>query len=252
MRTEESNRADIQAFFGEDGFVCSAAAHDLIKAAGFDQLAGAALGGDCGKVLNAGSSNFTAQHGHHPDRARSPAPARPRRTTSPRRSPRTRPPSAPSPSPRAPRVLARDVSIVSGRAVTPPLKLDRGQPRRQGRLHPGPVELRRRGEHHDGRRQGPAVVKTKPAIAESFPAKVKLKKKAKTAVVKGTVTVKGATGKVDIKKGAKVLKSATLKGGKAKITLPKLKKGTYKLTIAYAGDAKHLAGTKTFTIKVVK
>ena len=47
-------------------------------------------------------------------------------------------------------------------------------------------------------------------------------------------------------------KAATLKAGKAKITLPKLKKGKYKLTIVYTGDAKHLASKKTFTIKVVK
>ena len=59
VRTEEAARADIQAVFGETGFVCSAAAHDIIKAAGFDQLAGAALGGDCGKVMSAASSNFT-------------------------------------------------------------------------------------------------------------------------------------------------------------------------------------------------
>ena len=45
---------------------------------------------------------------------------------------------------------------------------------------------------------------------------------------------------------------ATLKSGKAKITLPRLKKGKYKLTIVFKGDAKHLANKKTFTIKVVK
>ena len=77
---EESTRADIQAFFGESGFVCSAAAHDLIAAAGFEQLAGAALGGDCGKVLNAASSNFTVNTSP-PRPWRSPVPVRRRRTT---------------------------------------------------------------------------------------------------------------------------------------------------------------------------
>jgi branched-chain amino acid transport system permease protein len=37
--------------------------------------------------------------------------------------------------------------------------------------------------------------------------------------------------------------------GKWRLYVPE--KGTYKLTIAYPGDATHLAGTKTFTIKIV-
>ncbi len=250
VRNEQASNADIQSFFGEDGFVCSAAAHDLIKAAGFDQLATADLGGDCGKVLGTASSNFTINTVTTPSVAVTGA-----GTTSGYNITAT---LASSPSAigtvtftEGETVLAQDVQVVSGRAVTPPLKLAAGNHTVKAAFTPGQSNFRAAEKTSTLVVKAP-VVKTKPAISETFPAKVKLKKKAKTAVVKGLVSVKGATGKVSVKRGAKVLKAGVLKAGKVSITLPKLKKGTYKLTIAYAGDATHLAGTKTFTIKVVK
>jgi hypothetical protein len=93
-----------------------------------------------------------------------------------------------------------------------------------------------------------AVAKAKPAIAESFPATVAKGKKAK-----GTVTVVGdgatATGTVKIMKGSKVLKTATLKNGKATITLPKLATGKNTLKAVYGGSGKVAGATKSFTIK---
>jgi len=249
VRTEESNRADIQAFFGETGFVCSAAAHDLIKSAGFDQLAGAALGGDCGKVLGAGSSNFTINTVTTPTVAVAGAGTSSAYNLT---ATLTSNPTAVGTVTftEGATVLASKVSIVSGRAVTPPLKLAAGSHSIKAVYTPGQANFKSAESTATVVVAAP-VAKTKAAISESFPAKVKLKK-AKSVSVKGVVKVKGATGKVSVKKGKKTLKSATLKGGKASLKLPKLKKGTYKLTIAYTGDAKHLAGTKTFTIKVVK
>lgn len=247
VRADESTRADIQSFFGEDGFVCSAAAHDLIQAAGFDQLAGAALGGDCGKVLNAASSNYTINTITTPTVA----------ITGAGTSAGYNLTATITSNPTAVGTvtfsengtdLANNVSIVSGRAVTSPLKLSAGNHTITAVFTPG------QSNFLGAEKTSTLVVKvakTKAVLGETFPAKVKLKK-AKAVAVKGTVTVKGATGKVAIKLGKKTLKSVSLKGGKAKVVLPKLKKGAYKLTLAYAGDAKHLAGTKTFTIKVVK
>ncbi|HYF74021.1 MAG TPA: Ig-like domain-containing protein, partial [Nocardioides sp.] len=84
-------------------------------------------------------------------------------------------------------------------------------------------------------------------VAESFPASV-----AAGAKAKGTVTVTGdgatATGKVTIMQGAKVLKTATLKGGKATFTL-KLAKGKNKLKAVYAGNADVAGASTSFTIK---
>lgn len=51
--------AQISAMFGEGGFVCSAAATDLIKQAGFDQLATPSHGGVCGQATQQAASNFT-------------------------------------------------------------------------------------------------------------------------------------------------------------------------------------------------
>ena len=249
VRAEEANRADIQAFFGETGFVCSAAAHDLIKAAGFDQLAGAGLNGDCGKVLSAGSSNFTINTVTTPTVAVAGAGTSSAYNLT---ATLTSNPTAVGTVTftEGATVLASKVSIVSGRAVTPPLKLVAGSHSIKAVYTPGQANFKGAESTATVVVAAP-VAKTKAAISESFPAKVKLKK-AKSVSVKGVVKVKGATGKVSVKKGKKTLKSATLKGGKASVKLPKLKKGTYKLTIAYKGDAKHLAGTKTFTIKVVK
>ncbi|KQW48865.1 hypothetical protein ASC77_09075 [Nocardioides sp. Root1257] len=245
VRTEESNRTDIQSFFGESGFVCSAAAHDLIKAAGFDQLAGAALGGDCGKVLNAGSSNFTINTITTPTVGVSgtggPGAYNLKATV-------TSNPTAVGTVTfsEGGKDLATGVPIVSGQAVTAPLKLAAGSHSITATFTPGQSNFATATSTGTVK-----VAKTKAVLSETFPAKVKLKK-AKAVAVKGTVTVKGATGKVAIKLGKKTLKSVSLKGGKAKVVLPKLKKGAYKLTIAYAGDATHLAVTKTFTVKVVK
>lgn len=249
VRQDEANRADIQSFFGEDGFVCSAAAHDLIKAAGFDQLATGDLGGDCGKVLNAPSSNFTLNTITTPTVAVAGAGTSSAYNVT---ATLTSNPTAVGTVTftEGATVLASKVSIVSGRAVTPPLKLAAGSHSIKAVYTPGQANFKSAESTATVVVAAP-VAKTKAAISESFPAKVKLKK-AKSVSIKGIVKVKGATGKVSVKKGKKTLKSATLKGGKASVKLPKLKKGTYKLTIAYKGDAKHLAGTKTFTIKVVK
>ncbi|MFI5430084.1 Ig-like domain repeat protein [Aeromicrobium sp. UC242_57] len=79
---------------------------------------------------------------------------------------------------------------------------------------------------------------------------------------KATVTVTTpsglakATGKVTvtIKKGStkKTIKT-TLSGGKRSITLPKLKKGTWKVQVAYAGDKNYgSAKSKSYSLKIKK
>jgi 5'-nucleotidase len=75
----------------------------------------------------------------------------------------------------------------------------------------------------------------------------------KSAVV--TVNVNAtATGTVKVLDGAKVLGSATVSAGVAKVTLParSLKPGSTTLTAAYSGDSKFTAGSDTFQVKVAK
>ncbi len=241
----------IQAVFGENGFVCSAAANTLIKAAGFDQLATPAHSGACGTAVDS-TSNFTlnqtvatatAVAATSPAANASKVVAKVTGTTAPTGSVTFYEGTT---------VVQGNVPLVSGQATLNKTGVTAGAHTYRAVYTPNDAVFLGSEGAATVTVGGPAaVVKTKAAISESFPAKVKLKK-AKSASVKGVVTVKGATGKVSVKKGKKTLKSASLKGGKATIKLAKLKKGTYKLTIAYAGDATHLAGTKSFTVKVVK
>ncbi|WP_109509787.1 LamG-like jellyroll fold domain-containing protein [Nocardioides speluncae] len=63
-----------------------------------------------------------------------------------------------------------------------------------------------------------------------------------------------ATGKVEVRKGTKLLASGTLAAGKVTITLPprSLAPGSHLLTLRYGGDASHAASTKTVRVTVRK
>lgn len=88
--------------------------------------------------------------------------------------------------------------------------------------------------------------------------------KASTSKKKGkaTVTVAAASGRakatgkatVTIKKGKTTKKiKVTLSGGKKSISLPKLKKGTWKVQVSYNGDKNYLAGkSKSYNLKIKK
>lgn len=83
------------------------------------------------------------------------------------------------------------------------------------------------------------------------------KKSGKATVTVATVSgLARATGKVTVtlKKGSSTKRvSATLSGGKRNITLPKLKKGTWKVTVSYPGDKNYVAQkSKTYSLKVKK
>jgi flagellar hook assembly protein FlgD len=74
--------------------------------------------------------------------------------------------------------------------------------------------------------------------------------------VKVTVKTKGAapTGKVQVRWGSKVLRTATLKKGKATITVPKFKKARkYRLRVVYLGSSAVKASkSKLLSVRVVK
>lgn len=86
--------------------------------------------------------------------------------------------------------------------------------------------------------------------------KIKKSKKAVATVTVKSVGTPAPTGAVKIYDGKKVIKSATLNAstkGTIKITLPKLKKGTHKITATYAGNAVAKASTsKVVKLKVTK
>lgn len=93
---------------------------------------------------------------------------------------------------------------------------------------------------------------TSKLTAKVRPAKVTTKKKAKVTV---QVTATGArpTGKVVVKRGAKVIARGTLNSaGKVVLTLPKQSKGVKKLVVSYQGSSNFLATSKKVTLKVKK
>lgn len=96
------------------------------------------------------------------------------------------------------------------------------------------------------------------AVAKATPVvKTAAKSVRYTTAPKVTVVVAASgttpTGTVSVKYGTKTLKTATLSDGRVVVTLPKLKVGSYKLSVTYNGSAVVNTGkSATFTLKVVR
>lgn len=82
-----------------------------------------------------------------------------------------------------------------------------------------------------------SVAKARGAVSAKL-AKAKVKQ-SRRAVLRVSVKPAGVpvTGKVVVKSGSRVVGRGVVRGGKATITLAKLKKGTYRLVVSYGGDA---------------
>lgn len=232
----------IQGAFGEDGALCSTELRPLIEAAGFEQLATPANGGVCGQATQSATSNFAVNEQVVST------------TTLEASSPKAKTAklvatvtAATSPSGsvdffEGETQVANDVPLVSGAATFTATGVTPGEHTYTAVFNPSEGSTVDPSEGEDT-----VSVKTSATVSETFPAAV-----AAGAKAKGTVTVVGdgatATGKVTIMQGAKVLKSATLKGGKATFTL-KLAKGKNKLKAVYSGNAEVAGAKKSFTIK---
>lgn len=248
VRQADLTRADIQAVFGPDGFVCSDEATDLIVEAGFDQLARETDGGVCGIATQAPTSDFTLNE-----------PAEPISTAT----------SVTGTSPGAKKATLK-ATVSSSPTAEGTVDFFEGETKVGSAPLVGGVATLNlsgvaAGKHSYTATFVPAegtdfvesadttpaavTVKTTATIAESFPSSV-----AKGARAKGTVTVTlagisaKATGKVVVKKGTKTVGSGTLSNGKVTITLVKLAKGKNSLTISWAGDKNAVKAKKSFTI----
>ncbi len=242
VRGTDLGNALIQGAFGEDGALCSTEVRPLIEAAGFKQLATPANGGVCGQATQAASSNFavneqvvttTTLEASSPKAKAAKLVATVTASTSPSGSVDFFEGEA---------QVANDIPLVSGAATFTATGVTAGEHTYTAVFTPS------EGSHFESSEGEDTVsVKTSATVAETFPASV-----AAGAKAKGTVTVVGAgataTGRVTILQGAKVLKSATLKGGKATFTL-KLAKGKNKLKAVYGGNAEVAGAKKSFTIK---
>jgi ABC-type phosphate transport system substrate-binding protein len=238
----------ITAVFGSDGFLCSEQASQLIKDAGFDQLAGVDNGGVCGEATIDPTTNFTTS-----------APAAPITTqtavsgTSPAakkvvvkaKITGSKTPEGTVTFTEGGTVVGANVPVIGGTATLTLSNVAPGTHRYTAAYSPAVGTVFQPSEQAAN-----VVVKTSAKLTETFPAKNKAGKKAKGAVVvtlAGTATK--ATGKVTVKVGSKVVGTGTLVNGKATITLKKLKKGNNTLVATWGGNALAPAASLAFTIK---
>jgi ABC-type phosphate transport system substrate-binding protein len=234
----------VQGAFGEDGALCSTDVRPLIEAAGFKQLATPANGGVCGQATQNTVSNFTLNAQVVTTTALAASSAKAKTATLVATVTGSTSPSGTVDFFEGATEVASDVPLVSGQATANLAGVTAGDHTYTAEFTPTEGSAFEPSTSDDST----VTVKTSAKVSESFPASV-----AKHKLAKGTVTVVGngatATGTVKIMKGSKVLKTATLKGGKATITLPKLTKGKNSLKAVYSGNGKVAGATKSFTIK---
>jgi 5-hydroxyisourate hydrolase-like protein (transthyretin family) len=98
----------------------------------------------------------------------------------------------------------------------------------------------------------PVVQPTAPPVLAKASVKVIAKGARKKASLTITVKASGVTptGRVTIRLGSRTLKTVTLKGGKATVTLTKQKKGKRTYKIAYSGDSKVRAKSTTSVVRI--
>lgn len=252
VRVEEMTvNSPLDKFFGSNGFVCSAAAHDIIKAAGFDQLATPDHGGDCGKVLDTASSNFTLNEVVTTATSLTGTSASAGQLTLLAKVTGSTTPVGKVTFTEGEKVLAADVPLVSGQAAKSLTGLTPGAHTVKAVYAPGDSIFLGSEKTATVTVKAPAPAKVASSIRETFPAKIK-----RGARAKGVVTVKlvgssaVATGKVTIKKGTKTVGSGVLSAGKVKIKLKKLPVGLQKLKIKWPGNAAGLPSSKKFKIRV--
>ncbi|WP_370247309.1 substrate-binding domain-containing protein [Nocardioides sp.] len=246
--------SDIQAVFGSAGFVCSDAAFPLIAAAGFEQLARPEDGGVCGVATQTATSDFDLN-----------VPVEPIETTTTvtgastargqvrlsaavaRTGAGTAPQGSVTFVDTATETELGEAALIGGTAQ---ITLTGRTPGALGvtATYTPEADTAFVASSDDAT----VVVKDGSRLAETFPAA----SKKGAANVKGAIVAKylalaGApTGRITLTEGSKVVGSGTLSGGKLTVTLTKAKLGKGKSTVkaTYAGDAKAVGSTLTFTV----
>ncbi len=254
VRQADVAKPELTAVFGKDGFVCSPEAKGLIEAAGFDQLATPTAGGVCGVPTQDATTNLTTAQVLATTTTLTAASAQAGQVDL----------SATITAGEAtPSGTVRFYLNGSATAATAPVPLTGGVATAQlNGVAPGEHTVVAKFTPslvaYQASESAPVAVtvrattpaKAKTSLAESFKASYK-----KGVAVRGVVTVKEkaagtATGKIVVKRGAKVVGTGTLKGGKVTLTLKGLKKGKNTLTASYAGSTTFVGSKLTFAVTV--
>ena len=257
VRKVDLAKPEIQAVFGEAGFICSPNAKPLVEAAGFAQLAGTAGGGVCGVATQAATTNFatatvaatstTVTGTSTSAGALSLVATVAAGANKPSGFVRFYLDGSASPS-------GSPVALTGGKATLNLSGLAPGAHTVVAKFSPSLTS-------YSASESAPTAVTVSAAapVAKATTKLVETYKStyAKGAVVKGKIKVKesatgAATGKVVIKLGTKTVGKGRVKNGVAVITLTKpLKRGKNKLVAKYAGDSAFAASKLTFVIKIV-
>lgn len=244
VRNADLDEQFVEDLFGEDGFLCSAAAQPLIEAGGFEQLAPTSLGGICGEATQGTPTNFTTS---------------PERTT-------TTTLAAVSQAAGSVRLTARvnetgtpvEGSVTFADAATGATVGTAAVAARQAvlelsNLAPGTRRFTATFTPEDETFGASTSEEIEVVVkaASSLVAKAKPVAKGKAGKVVVTLTPGNGSGTVTLLKGSKEVDDASFSGGKATLKTPKLKKAT-KFTVVFAGN-EALAGSSTpVTVKVTK
>lgn len=248
VRVEEMTAGSALAtFFGSNGYVCSAAAHDLIKAAGFDQLATPAHGGDCGNVLNASSSNFALNEIVTTATTLTGTSSSAGQLTMTAKVTGSTTPVGKVTFTEGTKVLAADVPLVSGQATKALSGLTPGAHTIKAAYTPGDSAFLASSQTKSLTVKAPVVAKKASRLAETFPARVGHGRRA-TGRVQITIPSRG-NGTVKLYDGKRLVKTVTVRAGNSPlITLPRLKVGRHAMKATWAGNAQYLASTLAFSI----
>ena len=234
---------ELQAVFGEDGFICSTAARPLIEAAGFTQLATPAHSGACGAATQSPTSNFTENQQVVTTTKLSATSTAARKATLKATITGNTAPSGTVSFYQGATLLQAGVPLVSGQATYTAT----GTPGSHSYTASFVPDAGSQFEPSTATRS--VTVKTSSKLTESFPASVK-----KGARAKGTVTVTlagitaKATGQVKVMQGSKTLAKGKLAKGKVTLTLPKLSKGKHHLKATWGGDSRAVGSSLKFTV----
>jgi ABC-type phosphate transport system substrate-binding protein len=252
VRGADLGRADLQAAFGSDGFLCSVAARPLIEAAGFQQLAPPVRGGVCGAATQAATTNFTLNQAV--------ATATALKGTSTKANAATlvaqvtgaaAPTGSVSFFDAAGKLLASGVPLVSGQATRVVTGLAPGTATYRAVFAPSAGS-----QFEASSAVGAVFVKTSSTLKETFDAKVKLSdEKAKGKIKVKLVGITAAPqGKVTLKLGTSKVGSVKLVDGAARfvIKVKNLEVGKNKLKATWNGDANAVGSKLKFTIKRTK
>lgn len=246
VRGGTQGNADVQAFFGPNGYLCSNAAKDLIKAGGLEQMATSAGGGVCGEVTQQAVTNYTTNQSVATTTDLSFASTKAGEVTLTAAVTAANSPSGTVTFTEGSTIVAAAVPLSSGQAVAT-FEATPGEHTYTATFTPDSAAA-----FQSSSDDVTGVVVAGSKLTTAFPASVKTGKK-----VTGTVTVAGVdtdavpTGKVTVKVGSKTVATGTLAGGKVKLSLGKITKKTT-FVITYSGDDAVAGATKKVVVKVTK